>query len=645
MSNMPPEFDQYTISRVLGEGGMGLVYLATDRRTGLPVAIKVMSRWAADPELQARFLKENRILSALNHRNIVRCYEITESREGIPSIVMEYVDGVDFRAFEGRPYPELLPLMIQALMGLSYLRSQNILHRDLSSNNIFVTLENQTRVTKILDFGVAKVLQQQVVDGDVKTRTGQFLGKFAFASPEHFLPSGVDWRSDVYSLGVIFHRLLTKRPPITVARKSNYYDWMMAHQEDHAFEILAPANAPPVPDALKSVVRRMLARSPDDRPRSYEEIIHVLDRVQRGLPPGLEPDPLDLRTLPPPVEGRIGSSSPSSPSRAATPSPSAPPPAGRFFSAPPEPESHVSLEASQQKRWPDLEAPEPKTERFVALSSPTEPEIPARTSPPPPQVEPLETDSGVTPARTELLPPPAPPDGTKTAPTLTGRPERFPEAPAWTGGAAKDVPPEPAASTPPAVSTPPAASTPPSASSPGLLEEKTERLDDVIEKLRQQPMLEPLPPLKLPATPEPPALESLPEPVRRAEPAPVTSRPSERAPAAPRKSGQRLFVYGEPSPPAAVPPRPVSRAMAPAAPAAPAAAPDAAGRRTRAIVIGVAVAAIVVLFAVVLWLLISFLRRASAGETRRSSLAGSAGVVAAAAFANVPPKFRMKERP
>ena len=106
-SNTPPEFDHYTISRVLGEGGMGRVYLANDRRTGLPVAIKVMSGWASDPELQARFLKESRILSALSHRNIVRCYEITESRDGILSIVMGYVDGVDFRAFEGRPFPEL----------------------------------------------------------------------------------------------------------------------------------------------------------------------------------------------------------------------------------------------------------------------------------------------------------------------------------------------------------------------------------------------------------------------------------------------------------------------------------------------------------------------------------------------------------
>jgi serine/threonine protein kinase len=642
---MTPEFDHYTVSRVLGEGGMGLVYLATDRRTGLPVAIKVMSRWAADPELQARFLKENRILSSLNHRNIVRCYEITESREGTPSIVMEYVDGVDFRAFEGRPYPELLPLMIQALMGLSYLRGQNILHRDLSSNNIFVTLENQTRVTKILDFGVAKVLQQQVADGDVKTRTGQFLGKFAFASPEHFLPSGVDWRSDVYSLGVIFHRLLTKKAPITVARKSNYYDWMVAHQQEHTFEVTAPAGVPPVPEALKSVVRRMLARTPDDRPRSYEEIIHVLDRVQRGLSPELEPDPEALRTLPPPVEGRIGSSSPSSPSHvpapapSPSPSPSSSPPAGRFFPVAAEGESRASVEESQQKRWPDLDQPESHTERFVAVSSPAVPAFGARPSRSQ-EVEQPDADSGVNPPRTELLPPPAPPESTKTAPTLAPeRMEKFSEAPTWTGGAAKDSQPEPVKPTSPPGSSPNLLS--------NLLEEKTERLDDVIEKLRQQPVLEPppllTPPMTLPTTPEPP--EPLHEPVGRSEPAPPTRRPSERAPAAPSKPGQRLFVYGEPSPAVVAPPRPVSRPVAPAAPPAPAPVPEAGGSRTRAIVIGVAVAAIVVLFAVVLWLLISFLRRAATGEPSRTSHADSTGAVAAATFANVHPWFRMKERP
>ena len=138
---------------------MGIVFLAEDRRTHLPVAVKVMSRSLTDPELQARFMKENQILASLNHRNIVRCYEITRSREGLPTIVMEYVKAVDFGAFEGRPFPELIPLMVQAAMGLAYLKERNILHRDLSPNNIMVTLQDDRRLVKILEFGVAKVLQ------------------------------------------------------------------------------------------------------------------------------------------------------------------------------------------------------------------------------------------------------------------------------------------------------------------------------------------------------------------------------------------------------------------------------------------------------------------------------------------------------
>ncbi|HEX7615639.1 MAG TPA: serine/threonine-protein kinase [Thermoanaerobaculia bacterium] len=609
------------MSRVLGEGGMGLVYLAHDRRTGLPVAIKVMSRQEFDPELQARFLKENRILSVLNHRNIVRCYEITESREGVLSIVMEYVDGVDFRAFEGRPFPELLPLMIQALMGLAYLRTQNVLHRDLSSNNIFVTLENQTRVTKILDFGVAKILQEQGLDGDVKTRTGQFLGKFAFASPELIGASTVDWRSDVYSLGVIFHRLLTGNPPITVARKANYFDWLIAHQKENAFEVEAPADVPPVPDPLRNVVRQMLSRSPDDRPQSYEEIIHVLDRIQRGLPPELEPDPLALRTLPAPVEGRIGSSG----SRPTPSSPSQPPPAVRFAPAAVEAESPAFVEASQQKRWPDLDTRESHTERFAALTSPPAPPSPPSpavpASPPPPGVTVTpETHSGASPSATEQLPSPESADASQTAPTVV--PENPEEFPVWTGGAAKDSQPEPVRS------------------SSDLLEDKTERLDDVLEKMRQQSFREPLPPLKAPSVSRTLASATPPESVRRDEPAPASDRAPERAPAAPPappKKGRRLVVYGEPPPAAAVkaPPPAMPSAVAPPASVP---APDATGRRIRGIGIGLIIAAIVVLFAAVLWVLISLLRGGSTGDTRRSSYAGPPGAVAAAALRSVRPK-------
>ena len=422
----------------------------------------------------------------------------------------------------------------------------------------------------------------------MKTRTGQFLGKFAFASPEHFRPSTVDWRSDVYSLGVIFHRLLTKTPPITVARKSNYYDWMVAHQKDTEFEVLAPPGAPPLPEPLRAVVRRMLARDPDDRPQSYEEIIHVLDRVQRGQPPSLEPDPFDLRTLPPPVEGRIGSSG--SGKRLSIPAAPAVSPAAWSNSEAPGAES-PSVEESQQKRWPDLDVREPQhTERFIPPSSQAmpgiseEPEMPAE--PPPPDDSAGWRPSEASPLRTELLPPPATSDAMKTATTVTsGKPERMPEVPVWSGGAATDVPAGAAGS-----------------SSSRLLEEKTERLDDVIEKLRQQALLEPLPPLKLAPTPEAPPVAPPPSsrPVSRPETAPAPPPARERAPAVPPGPGRRLVVYGEAPPRAAA--RPAPR------PAPPVSAPAASGRRFRGIGIALVVGAIVVLFGAILWVLISVLK-------------------------------------
>jgi serine/threonine-protein kinase len=372
MGNTPahvPRFEHYAVTRVLGEGGMGVVYEGQDRRTELPVAVKVMSRHRlSDPDLQRRFLKENEILSSLNHRNIVRCYEITRSLEGMPSIVMEYLDGVDFRAFEGRPYPELLPLMVQACMGLSYLRLKNILHRDLSSNNILVVLERGKRLVKIVDFGVAKILDEARRDGDVKTRTGQFLGKFSFAAPELFLTNAVDWRADVYSLGVIFHRLLTKRTPLKVERAANYYEWVMAHQRPLELDLTAPPGAPALPEELTSIVRKMLAKKAADRPPSYEWIIGALDAIHRELARvGKAPDPDTLVELPPPKPRSSSAGSPAHESE----EPEAPVKAN-------EPTLNVGEDAPAKK-------PEPPAPPAVAVPRPpAAPPVPAAAPPPPP---------------------------------------------------------------------------------------------------------------------------------------------------------------------------------------------------------------------------------------------------------------------
>jgi len=298
----PPEFDHYHVSRVLGEGGMGIVFLAEDRRTHLPVAAKVMSRSLTDPELQARFMKENQILASLNHRNIVRCYEITRSREGLPTIVMEYLKGVDFGAFEGRPFPELLPLMVQAAMGLAYLKERNVLHRDLSPNNVLVTIQDDRRLVKILDFGVAKVMQEG--SGGELTQTGEFLGKLAYASHELLTFGHVDFRSDIYSLGVIFFRLLTKRRPINVQNSRNYLEWVMAQENRAPIDFSAPEGNPPIPESLQALVLKMLSKKSDDRPQGYEEIIDAIVAAQgEAERAGLVPDPEAVAMLPTP-EGR-----------------------------------------------------------------------------------------------------------------------------------------------------------------------------------------------------------------------------------------------------------------------------------------------------------------------------------------------------
>jgi serine/threonine protein kinase len=326
VSGKDPEFDYYEVSSVLGEGGMGIVYKARDRRTGLPVAVKVMSKRFNDPDLQFRFVRENEILASLNHRNIVRCYDVTRARDGTPSLVMEFVDGVDFRSFEGLPFPELLPLMLQTLLGMRYLRAQNIVHRDLSSNNILVCLESESRLVKIVDFGIAKILYDAPSGGDILTQTGQFLGKFSFASPELLLGAPFDWKSDVYSLGVIFYRLLTGQFPVRVERSGNYFEWVMAHQRQHEFDFVVPEGCPPLPPELSEAVRSMLAKNPDDRPGSWEELIATFDGVQRAIfAKGLAPNPAEVKVLPPkraePLSSRPGHGTPADSSPKGTPGP------------------------------------------------------------------------------------------------------------------------------------------------------------------------------------------------------------------------------------------------------------------------------------------------------------------------------------
>ncbi len=278
----------YRILKRIGRGGMGIVYRAVDERDGRWVALKVIreseSAGTEDAahahEARMRFDREAEILRSLLHVNVVAFYEIGEE-DGTPWLSMEYLDGVPLTSYAGRPWTETVPLLIQAAHGLEYLSSRGIVHRDLSPDNILVIERGGERIVKLLDFGVAKMFERG--SGlESLTATGFFLGKVAYGSPEQLGSLGprtiLDWRSDVYSLGVIFYQVLSGDRPFEGKVPVEY---IAGHLNVVPAPVAAPAEAPALPMEIVRLVSQMLAKRREERPGSWREIIDRLVAVLR----------------------------------------------------------------------------------------------------------------------------------------------------------------------------------------------------------------------------------------------------------------------------------------------------------------------------------------------------------------------------
>ena len=291
----PPAVERiahYRIVRRVGRGGMGIVYRAVDERDGKTVALKVIreTEVAGDEsaphvaEARVRFTREADILKGLLHANVVTFYEIGEE-DGTPYLAMEYLEGKPIGGYAGRPFTETLPLLIQAANGMEYLASRGIVHRDLSPDNVFVVESGGERSVKLLDFGIAKLFESAATES--LTATGFFLGKVAYGSPEQLGSLGqgapLDWRSDVYSLGVIFYQVLAGRRPFEGRAPVEY---IAAHLNLQPPPVASPADAPPLPMELVRLIGQMLEKRREDRPQSYREITDRLVSVLRGAGPG-----------------------------------------------------------------------------------------------------------------------------------------------------------------------------------------------------------------------------------------------------------------------------------------------------------------------------------------------------------------------
>jgi serine/threonine-protein kinase len=266
---------RYELHDLLGTGGMADVHVGRDRVLGRTIAVKtLLHQFAADPSFIARFRREAQSAAALNHPQIVGVYD-TGSDDGTHFIVMEYIEGKTLRDVikeEGPLLPErAAEIAADVCSALAYAHQHGIVHRDVKPANIMLTKNGSVKVT---DFGIARAMT-----GDTVTQTAAVLGTAQYFSPEQAQAAPVDPRSDIYSLGVVLYEMLTRQVPFSGASP-------VAIAYKHVREDPIPPSRlnPDVPPALESIVMKALAKNPDNRYQSAQEMRADLQRAIQGKP-------------------------------------------------------------------------------------------------------------------------------------------------------------------------------------------------------------------------------------------------------------------------------------------------------------------------------------------------------------------------
>ncbi|MFD5446896.1 protein kinase domain-containing protein [Streptomyces sp. NPDC003470] len=268
---------RYRLTRRLGRGGMAEVFAAEDVRLGRTVAVKLLrADLAEDPVSKARFTREAQSVAGLNHHSIVAVYDSGEDFVGgqsVPYIVMEIVEGRTIRDLllnAEAPGPEQALIIVSGVLeALAYSHQHGIVHRDIKPANVIIT---DNGAVKVMDFGIARALHGA---STTMTQTGMVMGTPQYLSPEQALGKAVDHRSDLYATGCLLYELLALRPPFTG-------ETPLSVVYQHVQDIPTPPSevSDAVPPELDGLVMRSLAKEPDDRFQTAEEMRGL---VQYGL--------------------------------------------------------------------------------------------------------------------------------------------------------------------------------------------------------------------------------------------------------------------------------------------------------------------------------------------------------------------------
>ena len=307
--NPSTRLGRYEIRSLLGRGGMGEVYLAHDTQLERAVTLKVLPAGvAANAERMCRFTQEAKSAAALNHPSIAHMYEIGEA-DGTHFIAMEYVEGVTLREKihrEKTPLPKLLRYLQQTAEGLAKAHAAGIVHRDLKPDNIMVTRDGHA---KVLDFGLAKLFEvRRPQAGEAEhlsevataalplhSAPGLILGTVGYMSPEQAQgkSADVDHRSDVFSFGCVLYEAATGHWPFEA-------DSVIKSLHKVVYEPAPPVKEfnPSAPPGLQRIVRRCLAKDPEERYQSIKDVAIEIKELRREMEGGAEID-----TTVPPTSG------------------------------------------------------------------------------------------------------------------------------------------------------------------------------------------------------------------------------------------------------------------------------------------------------------------------------------------------------
>ncbi|HNB23732.1 MAG TPA: serine/threonine-protein kinase, partial [Candidatus Melainabacteria bacterium] len=278
--------NKYEILEKIGAGGMGAVYKARHQLMHRQVAIKmVLAQLSANSMTLKRFTQEARATSQLNHPNILTVFDFGISPSNQPYLVMDFLEGVNFgRVLEETrqiPIPRAMGIFLQVCAALGHAHQKGIVHRDLKPSNIMlIELDGQPDFVKVLDFGIAKVLSSVDGETDNLTRTGEVFGSPLYMSPEQFRGKSMDARSDIYSLGCVMYRSLAGICPVT---GKDVLECMYKHVNETIppFSVTAPEAE--IPERLEQIIMKALAKDPDERYASMNDLRADLEQCAEEL--------------------------------------------------------------------------------------------------------------------------------------------------------------------------------------------------------------------------------------------------------------------------------------------------------------------------------------------------------------------------